>query len=271
MTTLAKTEWLKIKSYNAFWWIMAVTALSYPGMSYIFNKAFQDLSHRTGQSAAVIKAIVGNPFTFPEVWHTLAYSSSLFVFIPSVVVIMFITNEYTYKTHRQNIVDGWSRNQFLTSKMLDVLIVSLIITILYIIISLAIGFSNISDATFDKWSEVYYIGLFALQTFAQLSIAFLVGFLVRKAFISLGVFLFYFLVVENVLVALGKFKNIPAVSYLPLELSDRLIPPPAFWGRFDNADYQQRLTEINWHILYTILFTSLVWFICYKINNKRDL
>ena len=155
--------------------------------------------------------------------------------------------------------------------MMDVLIVSLAITILYIAISLVIGFSNISDASFDRWSQVYYIGLFTLQTFSQLSIAFLVGFLVRKAFISLGIFLFYFLVVENVIVIYGTVKKIPVVEFMPIEISDRLVPPPAFWGRFDNASYQLRLSEVNSHVLYTIIFTALIWFICFRINSKRDL
>ena len=42
---------------------------------------------------------------------------------------MFISNEYTFKTHRQNIIDGWSRKQFITSKLMDVLIISLIVTL----------------------------------------------------------------------------------------------------------------------------------------------
>src|SRR3979411_132732 len=102
MMDLLKTEWLKMKKYPAFWWIIGVTALSYPGANYIFLSAYKDLIKRSGQQSDIFKMLLGNPFTFPEAWHTIAYFSSLFVFIPAVVVIMFVTNEYSYKTFRQN-------------------------------------------------------------------------------------------------------------------------------------------------------------------------
>src|SRR4030095_5563340 len=105
MNSLIKTEWLKIKGYRAFWWMTGIVALSYPGMNYIiysqgYKKQLDD------ETMGPILRMIGNPFAFPEVWHTVAYISSWFIFIPSIVVIMFITNEYTYKTHRQNIIDG---------------------------------------------------------------------------------------------------------------------------------------------------------------------
>src|SRR5215208_7954109 len=139
MSTLIKTEWLKLKKYKAFWWMTGIVALAYPGINYlIYQEAYVDqLNNPTfGQ----ILRMLPNPFTFPEVWHTVAFISSFFVFIPSVVVIMFITNEYTYKTHRQNIIDGWSRKQFMLSKMVDVLLISLLATILYVIVAFIIGY-----------------------------------------------------------------------------------------------------------------------------------
>ena len=60
-------------------------------------------------------------------------------------------------------------------------------------------------------------------------------------------------------------------EFLPFEISDRLIPPPAFWGRIDAEAYQKALGQINSHILYTIILTSIIWLICFRINSKRDL
>lgn len=271
MINLLKTEWLKIKKYPGFWWVMGITALSYPGISWIFNNIYEGMLNQKERAAQVLKSMMGYPFAFPEVWHTLTYASSIFVFIPAIVVIMLITNEYTYKTHRQNIIDGWSRNEFMTSKLLDVLIVSLIITILCLLVILIAGFKNMEDASFDKWAQAYYIGLFALQTFAQLSIAFLIGFLVRKAFIALGIFIFYFIILENILVGLAKFKFNDIGRFLPLEISDRLIPVPAFIGRFNEKAYKSYLAAINEHIIYTVLLTGLIWFLCFWLNKRRDL
>jgi hypothetical protein len=268
---LLRTEWFKLKNYAAFWWLIGLTALSYPGMTYIFKNAYDNLSHRKGKAEVILTMLLGNPFSLPEAWHTITYASSMFVFIPAVVVIMFITNEYTYKTNRQNIIDGWSRDQFMLAKMINVFLVSLTVTILCLIVTLIIGLSNYSLTTANKWDQSYFILLFGLQTFSQLSIAFLIGFLIRKAFIALGVFLFYFLIFENVLVALGFFYKIPAYKYLPIEISDRMIPPPAFWGNFDKDNWLKEMSEKNYHALYTLIFMAVVWFICFRINRRRDL
>jgi len=267
---LLKTEWLKIKKYPAFWGIIAITALSYPGINYIFLHVYQNLTEKKEQAARIAKMLIGNPFAFPEAWHTVAYFSSWFVFIPSVVVIMLVTNEYNYKTHRQNVIDGWSRNQFMAAKFIDILLVSLLITILYIAVSIIIGLSN-SGGSNDVWRFSYYAGLFALQTIAQLSIAFLIGFLVKRAFIALGIFIFYFIVLENILVGLAKNYANDIGRFLPLEISDRLIPLPAFLGKFDKEYYDKALAEISPHILYTILLTTVIWLICFRINSRRDL
>ena len=271
MTTLIRTEWLKMKKYNAFWWIMGITALSYPGINYIFYMVYDTIVSKPSEAGRLAKMLIGNPFTFPEVWHTVAYFSSWFVFIPSVVIIMFITNEYTFKTHRQNIIDGWSRNQFISSKLIDVVLISLMITILYFAVSLVAGLTNQERLIQDTWGEAYYIGLFALQTFAQLSIAFLIGFLVRKAFIALGVFLFYYLIFEPILVGLLRVKANDIGRYMPLEISDRMIPVPAFLGKIDKEAYERSLGAIQQHVLLTVILTALVWAVCYRINNRRDL
>src|SRR5215212_3381742 len=137
MSGLLKTEWLKIKKYPAFWWMLGIVSLSYPGMNYaIYANGYKD--QLNDKSMGPILRMLPDPFTFPDAWQTVAFISSLFVFLPSIVVIMFITNEYTYKTHRQNIIDGWSRNDFMMSKMIDVVIISLIVTVLYIITAFTI-------------------------------------------------------------------------------------------------------------------------------------
>lgn len=271
MRTLIYTEWLKMRRYNAFWWIMGITALSYPGINYIFYMIYDNIIENPTRAGQLAKMALGNPFSFPEAWHTVAYLSSWFVFIPAVVVIMFITNEYSFKTHRQNIIDGWSRDQFIGSKLIDVIMITLIITVLYSLISFITGTVNQERLLKDTWSQVHYVGLFALQTFSQLSIAFLIGFLVRKAFIALGIFLFYFVVFEPIIVGLLKVYGNDLGRFMPLEISDRLIPIPAFLAKLDKEGYDKALAAIPHHVLYTIALTTFIWLVCFRVNKKRDL
>jgi ABC-2 type transport system permease protein len=184
---------------------------------------------------------------------------------------MLITNEYTYKTNRQNIIDGWSRNQFLLSKFIDVLLITLMMSLLYFIIAIVIGIIASKQPITNMWGQVRYVWLFALQTFSQLSIAFLIGFLVRKSFIALSIFVFYYIIVENMVVNIAKVKANDIGRFMPLEISDRLIPVPAFLGRLDEKAYQASLDQINTQIFYTFLVIAAVWGACYYFNKKRDL
>jgi len=272
MQHIVKTEWLKIKKYPAFWWVMGITALTYPGINYIFHGIYVDITQGDSQKGKLLKSLIGNPFSFPEAWHTVAYASSIFVFIPAIVVIMLITNEYTYKTSRQNIIDGWSRTEFMIAKMIDVLILTVIVTILSAIVALIIGLTNTDSTTANHWSMSYYIGLFALQTFSQLSLAFTVGLLLRKSFIALAVFTFYFIIFEPIVVTVLKYKYKSTIGeYFPLEISQKLLPKPLFIGRLDEAGYQASLTAVKYHIGYTLVLVALTWFFCFWLNNRRDL
>lgn len=273
MLSLLKIEWLKIKKYPAFWWMLGIVALTNPGVNlFAANIIYRD--NNNSPRAQIISQLFGNPFSFPEVWHSVAFFSSLFVMIPATLVIMIISNEYTYKTHRQNIIDGWSRSQFIQSKIIDVFLISLVVTLSFVLISIPFGLSKSTEVGVTRWAEqIQYIPLFLLQTFSQLTIAFFLGFLIKRSFISLGAFLFYFLILENTII--GLVRNYTTwekfTHYLPLELSDRLIPIPAFMSAFDKDSYQQTVDAVPWHVLYTVIFTSIIWWACFAIQKKRDL
>ena len=271
MFHLLKTEWLKIKNYPGFWWIMAVTILSYPGINGIFYVTYKEQTANEKTAAKMIKMLIGNPFEFPEVFRTVAFSSSLFITIPAILVIMLITNEYTYKTNRQNIIDGWSRNEFIIAKFYNVVIVSLIVIALYILVTLGIGFSTTGSDVANRFELAHYVGYYSLQVFAQLSFAFLLGILIKRAFIALGTFIFYKIIVENIGAAfMMKYAN-DAGRFLPTESSDRLTPIPAFLGKLDADSYQKALSLLNQQALITVGYIILFWGLVFWIYKKRDL
>jgi ABC-type transport system involved in multi-copper enzyme maturation permease subunit len=269
MTNLLKVEWLKIKAYPAFWWVLVITAISYPAVNYTMSIAYHHFLD--DPKMAALKLMIGNPFAFNEVWHTVAYFSSWFVLFPAIIVIMLITNEYTFKTYRQNVIDGWSRNQFLLAKLLNVFVISIIITGLYLVVCLLIGMKNTTASDKAGPSGTYFIAYFFLQTFSQLSIAFIIGFFSRKSFIALSVFLFLFLILEPILTKMFEIKDIAVGHFLPFEISDRMIPPPAFFGRMDPAAYDLAMKNASHHFLYTLVFTMFVWIGCFRFNRMKDL
>ena len=222
MGLLLKIEWLKIKKYPAFWWMLVIVMLTYPSINYMFYNVYTNFTKGKEMTSNIAKMLLGNPFAFPETFHTVAYFSSFFVLLPAILVIMLITNEYNYRTHKQNIIDGWSRKEFMGSKLIDVAIISFVVMTVYMLVALSFGIYADPDNIGRIGEQLHYIPMFFLQTFAQLSIAFLLGYLVKKAFIALGIFLFYYLVVENILVAYLKYKKIAITRFLPFEVSDNI-------------------------------------------------
>lgn len=267
-----RTEWLKIKNYPGFWLLLGLTVLSYPGINYLFYSIYKTQVAKQDTAGMLVNMLVGNPFTFPEVFRTVAYASSIFIFIPAILIIMLITNEYTYKTHRQNIIDGWSRQQFMLGKFIDVVIITLIITGIYLLVTLGIGYFNLEASNAEKeWTLLHYTGLFGLQVFSQLSFAFMIGILLKRSFIALSVFIFYTFIFEQILSGLARWKLGGAGRFLLLEVSDMLTPVPAFLGRLDEASYTRSLSLVSQHVWLTLLYTLVFWGISLLVFRKRDL
>lgn len=273
---IIRTEWLKLKNYLAFWLLLLATAISYPGINAIVYFGYDESTKPKNQSGQLLKMLLGNPFHFPEVYHTTAYLSSFFTFIPAIVVIMLITNEYQFKTHRQNIIDGWQKQTFIWGKFISVLLISILVSSFFFAVATGIGFIATPDTSaVSLFTKGKYIGLFFLQIFTQLSFAFLLGLLVRKAFIAYGLFIFYGMIVENIAGAFFKIKTqkfgFDYGQFLPLEISDRLIPIPAFIGRLNEADYKVALAAVDKHIIYSLVFLLFTWILSFYIFKKRDL
>src|SRR4030095_12140300 len=118
MLKLLKIEWLKLKNYRTFWILTTLYMLSIVGINFIVFK-IQESIFEEKQSKGVAELLIGSrPYSFPTVWQMTAFVSSFLLFLPGLLMIIFITNEFSYKTHRQNIIDGWSRRQFISVKLM---------------------------------------------------------------------------------------------------------------------------------------------------------
>ena len=126
MINLLKIEWLKIKNYTAFivmtlFFIIGVFALNY--IVFIVNKN-------------IVKNVPGaglvsfSPYDFTNTWQSTSYATGFILLLPSLLLLMLFTNEYTFKTHRQNIIDGLSRQQFISVKIMMALIFAFAATLL---------------------------------------------------------------------------------------------------------------------------------------------
>lgn len=262
MKQLLKTEWLKIKDYRTFWVIAALFVVSIFGINYI---AYQIQSNRPRDGMA--SALIGTPpFQFPEVWQTVSYMSGFLLFIPGLLIITSITNEYSFKTHRQNIIDGWSRSQFILVKMMLVLIIAAAATLLVLLMAMGFGLAE-GESSFS-FTNIGFIGNFFIQAVSYTSVALLVGLLLKRAGIAIGLFFLYAVVLENMLSGiLNKYAH-PAGYFLPLESTDALVPFP-FLRNLVNQ-YIHRPPAIALTIT-ALVYLALYFIICKKKFETQDL
>jgi hypothetical protein len=55
-------------------------------------------------------ALLFNPYDFNNTWQS-TWPDRVFYYSPAMLIIL-ITNEYSFRTNRQNVIDGWSRNGY---------------------------------------------------------------------------------------------------------------------------------------------------------------
>jgi ABC-2 type transport system permease protein len=229
MIHLLKIEWLKLKKYTAFkvlglFFVIGVFATNY--IVFSVNKNIVSTINTRG-------LISFSPYSFENTWQTSSYVTGFILLLPSLLLIMLFTNEYTYKTHRQNIIDGLSRQQFISVKIMLGLIFASIATIIVFINALIFGLASGTDFSF---AGIEYVGYFFLKALSYNMIAVLFSVLIKRTGFATGVF-FIYLGAENILsqylVFLSmKLKNNSGVEvgnlgdYLPMNAADGLLTFP---------------------------------------------
>jgi hypothetical protein len=227
MLKLLKIEWLKIKGYRTFWVLTTLFLISIVGINY----STYYIKQITTQNNSQVNAILGAPFSFPNVWHTVSYMSSFLLFIPGLMIITSVTNEYSFKTTRQNIIDGWSRQQFIHVKIALVILLSVIATIFVFLTALLFGI--ISGDPFSL-IKIEFVGYFFIQSVSYSMVALLLSVLIKRSGLAIGIFFIYSVIIEQGLGAFLNYKTMNLTTfkglgdYLPLNTTDNLIPFPFF-------------------------------------------
>jgi hypothetical protein len=225
MLKLLKIEWLKLKNYRTFWILTTLYIISIVGVNLIVFK-IQEAIFEERQSKGVAELLIGNkPYSFPNVWQMTSYVSSFILFMPGLLMIIFITNEFSYKTHRQNIIDGWSRNQFISVKIALGVLLALLSTIVVTFTAAGFGYQLNNPFSFERFE---YIGYSFIEALSYNLVAILIAILVRRGGLAIGIYFLYSVVLEDVIkIIMNKYLNNTG-RFLPLQSTDELIPLPLF-------------------------------------------
>jgi ABC-2 type transport system permease protein len=266
MLHLLKVEWMKIKSYKAFKVFSVLYIVSLIVSLFIFHAIYDRIMLKATGSSAL--GDVFTPFSFPALWTNAAFFMGFLVYLPGMIVINLCVNEFNFKTHRQNIIDGWSRKQFFTSKILVLLVFSLVITLIYCITLLV--FSQIVGIPFS-FEGAEKLLLFFLQTFSYLLFAFTLAILFRKSGVAIILFFIYGLILDNALWGLLNWKMHPVGYFLPLQISDLLTPLYVKGFGSENLSIYDDMPNIGVVVSVVIAYCCLFIYLAYKKFVKDDL
>jgi len=261
--TLLNIEYRKAINYKTFW-ILGVLHFILVCILTIFVKELSDAFNlSTPKKGVVITSNLKVYLFFPKIWNTLTFVSSMLHILLGTMVIISICNEFSYKTIRHNIVSGLSKREFLYSKLIFCLCLSLYATVLILALGLIIGLINTPNLTFNKIiAQWQFIPLYSLQTFLYLMLALLIGLLFKKAALGISFLFVYVFLIENII---SFFFHSSIENYFPYEVISGLIPAPDHFQ--ENSSAVVLLSTIAAAIIYLVLYT----FISNLVLKREDL
>mgnify|MGYP000196313315 FL=1 len=175
-------------------------------------------------------------FNFPYIWHFNTFMASLLKFFLLLVIVSMMANEYSYKTLKQNLIDGLSKKEFILSKFYTVVTFAGFSTLFVFIVSLVLGliYSDYNEFAII-FSDLEYILAFFIKLVGFFSMGLFFGILVKRSAFAVGAmvvwliiesifkgYLFYaFRGVDNIFESVNSFMR-----FLPFEAMSNLIKEP---------------------------------------------
>lgn len=252
MLYLLQIEFLKLHRNRQFIVPALILLVSVFGMNYIVMRILRTMP------------MTDDLITSP--WHLVAYLCGFLFAIPAMIIIVNTCSEYTYRTHRQNVIDGMTRKQYVAAKLLFVLAITAITTATVFASAFVMGVFSESALTFDALKHILY---YFLQTLLYMCVAFMLALLLKRSILALGVFVSYSLFVENFLEYKLNECNLKEIAdLLPLAVCDHLILVPS--KHFPTMGFGQPRAETV-YLVFTCAYIFVCCAICLYRYEKQDL
>ncbi len=250
MLHLLRIDLKKLVDYRTFWVIVGLYFFTLctgaaSGMEFLkwLGRTFEDF----GQQININRIPL---YHFPDIWQNLAWGAGLLKLGLAIMVVISITNEFTYRTVRQNIIDGLSREQFLISKVLTNLVLSATSVVMVLLIAIVTGL--IYSPQFDfpyGLTGLAFFGAYFLEVFAFLSFALMLGIVIQRSGLTIILLLNSYLI--ELIIKSNVDDLLPQIiPFFPLESIMNLVPMPfaRYWFQ-----------EIRDYVTFSSVAIALVW------------
>lgn len=221
---MLKIEWLKLRRYKPFWVLMTLYPASLFGLMFLTSRAIDKAAAANPAIHTAVDKITA--FRYPEVWTTVTWTASWFHFLPCVLILLNVCNEFENRTHRQNLLDGWSRPRFFLAKLSVTLGVTLVSVLWVALLAVLLAGTHGAAPSLEGADRLLY---FTEQCLVYNFFAMALGFLVRRGILGLAIFLVYSMCLEFVVFGFLSFfaRSLGHIEYYaPLRLANQLLPLP---------------------------------------------
>ncbi|MGD8495976.1 MAG: ABC transporter permease [Gemmatimonadales bacterium] len=208
---LARNEWLKTRKRPVFYVTVALFLfIDVFGFGYNLREA--------------LKAGDGS-FALPGQWaQILGESASLPIIFSGVVVLLLIANEFSWRTARQNVIDGLSRSEWYWGKVIAAVLVAGVFAALHVGLGGGLALLGTpapaeAGSLFTGTDAAATAG-FMLAVLGSVTTALLVATLVRSPGAAMAIWFFYTVAAEDLIVlGIGKIWKAarPALEYAPMQ------------------------------------------------------
>lgn len=223
-------------------------------------------------------------FNFPYIWHFNTFITAFFKLFLAIVIVSMMSNEYSNKTIKQNLIDGLSKKEFILSKFLTVISFSLISTIFVFVVSLILGlvYSDYNEFMIIV-TDLKFLPIFFIKLMGFFSFCLFLGILVKRSAFALG-FLILWQVFEGIFRGILRWKFFDEettdiiMNFFPLQSMFNLIKEPFSRLGAVQSVANQIGTEVAlnyntyWYeVLIVLVWTALFVYLSYALLKKRDL
>ena len=257
MLHLLRIDLKKLTSYRTFWvicglYFITLAFATASGMEFLkwIARTFEDF----GQELNINRIPL---YHFPEVWLNLIWFSGLFKIVLAIVVVISVTNEYSYRTIRQNIIDGLSRKEFLFSKILTNVLLSLMSVTMIFIIGLVTGLIYSPSVAYDNiLIDLEFFPAYFLEIFFFLSYALMISILIQRAGLTIIVLLLSQMI--ELIITENINEELPwLIPYFPMRSLWYLIELPypryAFQEIKDYVEVGSVLVVLAWTLTFNYI------------------
>ena len=274
MIRALKLEWLKIRNYRTFWTLVGMYSIALIIICF-GGTFFLEYLKNQGADFDGIDPTILPIYDFPDIWQNITYLATFLKVLIAFIVIISITNDQTYNTLRQNIIDGISKREFILGKLLLIGSLALISTFFLFVSGLINGalYSHVWGASFI-FDELEFIFAYWYDIVVFCTLAMLLSLIIKKAgfvIISLTLYTLMFEPIASVTMTEAPFMKEGIwphiVPFLPIHALNDLIPVP-----FPKYIFR----EIEDNIPVSSLIISTAWLGIYLIGiqfilTRRDL